>query len=45
MQMVCPKSSIFKIREKGIDPLCNLMKFLHKDDFGHRTLPQALIAF
>lgn len=41
--MVCPKSSIFKIREKGIRPLCNGVKFQHKNHFGHRTLTKALI--
>lgn len=43
--MVCQKSSIFKIREKGIAPLSNLVKFQRRDQFGHRTLAKALITF
>ncbi len=44
-QIVRLKSSIFKIREKNIGPLCNLVKFQHRYQFGHRTLAKALITF
>jgi hypothetical protein len=35
----------FKICEKGIGLLCNLVKFQHRDQFGHGTFAKALITF